>query len=86
MLGNNPLVVLLLGHVAGFERGELQGGTFLMGGLSDESSLIVTNVGVESSDQHEGLIDNLLDLVTVGFDASDTVEVEGLTTVSEEGN
>lgn len=57
-----------------------------MGILGDSSGLVVTDVGVEGSHQHEALIENLLDVVSVRFKAGNTVHVETLTGVSHKAD
>jgi hypothetical protein len=86
VLRDNPFVVLLGGHEARLESGLLEGGALLVRGLGDVSSLVVADVGVEGGDQHERLVQDLLDLVSVGNHTFNTVQVEGLAGVAEESN
>ena len=54
--------------------------------LGNLSSSIVANMGVESSDKHEGLVEQPVDLLPVGHDAHYTVVSEGNTGVSQEAD
>lgn len=86
VLGNDPLVVLLFSDVAGLKSGGLKGGALLVRSLGDVGSLVVADVGVEGGDQHEGLVDNLVDLFSVGNDAFHAVQVEGLAGVTKQSD
>ena len=54
--------------------------------LGNLSSSIVANMGVESSDKHEGLVEQPVDLLPVGHDAHYTVVSEGNTGVAKESD
>jgi hypothetical protein len=55
VLRSDPLVELFRGQVTKRHGSLLQGGTFLVGLLGTLGGLIVTDVRVKSSDQHQGL-------------------------------
>ena len=54
-----------------------------MSSLGDVGSGIVADVEVEGSYQHQGLVEDLVDVLAVGFNSSDTVCVEAVAGVTE---
>ncbi len=55
-------------------------------GGEDLGDTIITNVGIESRHQHEGLIHQLADAFCVSFDTYYTILGEGTTTVTKQTN
>jgi len=61
------------GDVAEFEGGFAKADLGVVGGFGDLSGLVVTDFRNERGDEHERIIDVMLDLFGVGFDADDAV-------------
>lgn len=57
-----------------------------MGGLSDSSSLIIADVGVKRSDKHKGLVEQAIDVVSVGLDTLHAILLEAITSVTKESH
>ena len=57
-----------------------------MGVFGDGCSFIITNVGVESSDKHKTFIEDLFDVILVGLEVSNAVEVERFTGISHKAD
>ena len=55
----------------------------MVGVLGDLGGRVVADVGVEGGDEHQGLVEVLVDLVPVGLEAVDTVDGEGVAGVAE---
>lgn len=73
IFGLDPVGELLFGQVSELESGGFQRGSFFVRGLCDFRGLVVSDVFVQSGDQHEGLVHDFVDVVAVGLDAHDTV-------------
>jgi len=56
----------------------------VMGGFGDLGGLVVANFGGEGGDEHEGVVDVVLDLRCVGLDALDAMFDEAVAGVGEE--
>lgn len=57
-----------------------------MGVLGNGGGFVVSDVRVQSSHQHEGVVHQLIDTLGVGSDAGETVLHKGLRSVTEETN
>jgi hypothetical protein len=87
-----------MGHVLGLDEGveffggdvaELDGGfaeadAGVVGGFGDLGGVVVADFGGEGSDEHEGILEVMADLLAVGFDAADAVFNEAVARVGEE--
>src|SRR5229473_1171829 len=88
----------LMGHVLGLDEGveffggdvaELEGGfaeadVGVVGGFGDLSGLVVADFGGEGGDEHQGVLDVVVNLLAIGFDAFDAVFDEAVAGVGEE--
>ena len=50
--------------------------------LGNFGCFVVADMGVQSGNKHKGFVNNLVNLVTVGLDAYNAVEIERLAAVS----
>ena len=87
-----------MGHVFGSDEGveffgsdvaELDGGfaeadAGVVGGFGDLGRVVVTDFGGQGGDEHEGVLEVVIDLLAVGFDAADAVFDEAVARVGEE--
>src|SRR6266852_3147159 len=87
-----------VGHVLGLDEGveffggdvaELDGGfaeadAGVVGGFGDLGGVVVADFGSKGGDEHEGVLEVVIDLLAVGFDAADAVFDETVAGVSEE--
>ena len=62
----------------------LESESFLVSVLGDGCGLVVADVRVQRSHQHEGVVHQLIDALSVGRDAREAVLHEGLGGVAEE--
>src|SRR4029077_19010694 len=76
-----------MGHVLGLDEGveffggdvaEIKGGfaeadVGLMSGFGDLGGLVVADFGSEGGDEHQRILDVVIDLLAIGFDAVDAV-------------
>src|SRR5467141_3746950 len=72
------------GDVAEIEGGFAEADVGLVGGFGDLGGLVVADFGGEGGDEHEGILDVVIDLFAIGFDAADTVLDEAVAGVGEE--
>ena len=86
ILWDNPLVELFFGDVAQFHGGLLEGCALFVSSLGDVGSSVVADMEVESSDQHQGFVEDLVDVCTVGLDSGNAVSVEAVAGISEKSN
>src|SRR5712664_4842531 len=84
VLGLDEGVEFFGGDVAEFEGGFAEADVGVMGGFGDLSGLVVTDLRNEGGDEHEGVVDVMLDLFGVGFDSDDAVLHETVARVGEE--
>lgn len=74
-LGAHPVVEVLLSD-SGLQGLLLEGGAILVGRLGDLSRLVVTNMGIESGYQHQGLANNLGQFFLIGLHALSTIGIK----------
>jgi len=72
-LGANPLLELLLVQQTKGDGSLHQSGALLVGLLGALGGVIVTNVGVQGSDQHQRLVHDGVDLLLVSLNTDDAV-------------
>src|SRR5713101_1389315 len=84
VLGLDEGVEFFGGDVAEFEGGFAEADVGVVGGFGDLSGLVVTDFRNERGDKHERVVDVMLDLFGVGFDANDAVFDEAVAGVGEE--
>lgn len=82
----NPFIELFRGQVTQGQGGFFEGATIGVGFLGNLSALVVTDVAVEGSDQHEGFLHDLIDLFFVSLDTHHAVFGEGFSSISEKTN
>merc|ERR1719275_283363 len=73
VLWADPLCELLLVQVSKGDGLMFQGCSILVCSLGNLCSSIISNVGVEGCNKHEGLVKQPVDLLPVGHDAHHTV-------------
>jgi len=87
-----------MGHVLGFDEGveffggneaEFDGGfaeadVLFVGGLGNFGGVVVADFGGEGGDEHEGMVEVVIDAVAIDFDAADTVFDETVAGVGKE--
>merc|ERR1712241_663513 len=86
VLWPDPLLELFLREVAEIESLLLQSRPVLVGSLGNLGGLVVANVRVESCDQHERLVHQLVDLLLVGLNPHHAVVSEGGAGVSDQSD
>jgi len=69
-----------------FDGHVLQSSAFFVSSLCNLGSLVVTNVRVEGGDKHEGLVEDVVDLLTVSRHVCNAVKVKRLARISKQGN
>lgn len=79
----HPLVELRLSEISQLERGLLQCQTLLVGVLGNGGSLVIADMRIERSHQHQRVIHELADPLGVRLDTRQTVLHEGLRPVAE---
>src|SRR6266478_1718482 len=94
----DPVCMSWVSHVLGLDEGveffggdkaELDGGIAeadlgVVGGLGDLGGVVVPDLGDESGDEHHGIVDVMIDLLAIGFDAGDAVVNETVAGICEE--
>src|SRR6266851_4123387 len=84
VLGLDEGVEFFGGDVAEFEGGVAEADLGVVGGFGDLGGVVVADLGDEGGDEHHGIVDILVDLFAVGFDADDAVLDEAVAGVGEE--
>ena len=84
VLGLDEGVEFFGGDVAEFEGGFAEADAGVVGGFGDLGGVVVANFGGEGGDEHEGILDVVVDLLAVGFDAEDAMFDEAVAGVGEE--
>ena len=77
IFGTNPLVEVFGTDIAEAKGFFLEGSTVAVCSVCDLSSLVVADVGIQSRDEHQGVIEELLDTWVVRLDTGDAVDIEG---------
>src|SRR6266436_924959 len=72
------------GDVAEFDGGFAEADAGVVGGFGDLGGVVVADFGGECGDEHEGVLEVVVDLLAVGFDAADAVFDEAVAGVGEE--
>ena len=72
-----PLVEFFSSHVAEAKSFFLERRAVAVCSVCDLSSLVVADVRIERSDEHQGVIQELLDTWVVRLDTGDAVDIEG---------
>lgn len=84
VLGFDEGVEFFGGDVAEFEGGFAEADVGVVCGFGDLGGLVIADFGGEGGDEHQGIVDVVLDLRGVGFDALDAVGHETVAGVGEE--
>src|SRR5712692_4459578 len=84
VLGLDEGVKFFGGDVAEFEGGFAEANAGVMSSFGDLSGLVVTDFRNEGSDEHDRIVDVLLDFFDVGFDADDAMFDEAVAGVGEQ--
>ena len=84
IFGTNPLVEVFFADIAKAKGFFLEGSTVAVCSVCDLSSLVVADVGIQSRDEHQGVIEELLDTWVVGLDTRYAVDIEGYCSITEE--
>src|SRR6267142_111280 len=84
VLGLDEGVEFFGGDVAEFDGGFAEADAGVVGGFGDLGGVVVADFGGEGSDEHEGVLEVVVDLLAVGFDAADAVFDEAVAGVGEE--
>src|SRR5882724_3276313 len=84
VLGLDEGVEFFGGDVAEFYGGFAEADAGVVGGFGDLGGIVVADFGGEGSDEHEGILEVVIDLLAIGFDAADAVFDEAVAGVGEE--
>ena len=84
VLGLDEGVEFFGGDVAEFDGGFAEADLGVMGGFGDLGGIVVANLGGESGDEHQGIVDVMFDLRAIDFDALDAMGHETVTGIGEE--
>jgi hypothetical protein len=83
VLGLDEGVEFFGGDVAEFEGGFAEANVGVVGGFGDLGGLVVADFGGQGGDEHEGVVDVVIDLLAIGFDADDAVLDKAVAGVGE---
>src|SRR6266403_6141631 len=84
VLGADEGVEFFGGDVAEIEGGFAEADVGLVGGFGDLGGLVVADFGGAGGDEHEGILDVVVDLFAIGFDAVDAVFDEAVAGVGKQ--
>lgn len=84
LLRAHPLIELRLSQVTQLQRRLLQREALLVGVLCNVGSLVISDVGVQSSHQHQGVVHQLVDPPGIRLQTSQAVPDERLASVSNQ--
>ena len=82
--GFHPGIKFFGGDVAEFQGGILQADFFAVGGEGNLRSFFVANVGVQSGDEHQAIVEIGLNPGGVGFDAHSAEIIKRLTAIGQQ--
>src|SRR5687767_14795791 len=86
LLGSHPCVELVACHETELDRDFSQRLTLLVRSLRDLGGIVVADVRIQSGDEHQRIVEILLDAHAVRLDANDAVLAQAVGSVGQEAN
>src|SRR5690606_40315240 len=83
-LGTHPKIVFLWAYMAQPNGLLPKSGHVFMGRVGNLRSFVIAYLGVQCSDQHQGIVQKGLDYIMIGLYANRTVQVETDTGIPEQ--
>ncbi len=84
VLGFDEGVEFFGGDVAEFDGGFAKADASVVGSFGNLGGVVVTDFGGEGGNEHEGVLEVMIDLLAVGFNAADAVFDEAVAGIGEE--